>query len=303
MLSISTYIQSPYLLAIALLKKSWWLFSDKHFLQLRYYLEMHKRLRLNNPQTFSEKIQWLKLYNRKPEYTTLVDKYAVKDYVRSIIGEEYIIPTLGVWDNFDEIDFDTLPEEFVLKTTGGGGSTGVIICKSKNKLDKNAAKIKLEYSAKHNIYTILKEWPYKNVQPRILAETLLEFPDNADLYDYKFFCFNGEPEYCQVISGRNQVMSIDFFDKDWKHQPFHEPKEFPFAETEPIKPIGYELMLNLARQLSKDIPFVRIDFYNINGQIYFGEITFFPTSGFGGFSPNEWDLKLGNLIPLPSLSR
>lgn len=296
---IINYIRNPKMLLTILVVKLNWMFSDAIYLKIRYFLYFGKRLHLKNPQTFSEKIQWLKLYNRKPEYTVMVDKYAVKDYVKSIIGEKYIIPTLGVWNCFDEIDFDKLPEKFVLKTTNGGGGEGVVICKDKRNLDRNTAKRKIENSIKHNIYTTLKEWPYKDVHPQILAEELLEFPNDTDLYDYKFFCFNGEPKYCQVISGRNRGMAIDFFDNDWKHQPFHEPKFFPFAKEEPTKPIGFEQMQILARKLAQNIPFVRIDFYDIGGTIYFGEITFFPTSGFGGFLPQKWDLEFGKLLLLP----
>lgn len=297
---IINYIRNPKAILSSLTVKFYWLFSDAAYLKIRYYLYFGKRLDLKNPQTFSEKLQWLKLYNRRPEYTTMVDKYAVKDYVKSIIGEEYIIPTLGVWDRPEDIDFDSLPDKFVLKTTHGGGGGGVVICKNKAKLEKQETFSKLNQSLKSDIYKKLKEWPYKNVQSRIIVEKLLEFPSGVDLFDYKFFCFNGEPEYCQVISGRNQVMSIDFFDKNWIHQSFHEPKIFPFAKVKPVKPIGYELMLDFARKLSKGIPFVRIDLYNIKGKIYFGEITFYPTSGFGGFSPEEWDLKFGKLIKLPN---
>ena len=298
MQSVVTYIRNPKKLLSAMVVKLNWLFPDALYLKIRYYLYFGKRLNLKAPKTFSEKIQWLKLYNRKPEYTMMVDKYAVKKYVKSIIGEKYIIPTLGVWNSFDDIDFDSLPDKFVLKTTNGGGSTGVLLCKNKRSFNKGKARQILELSLKRNIYDTFREWPYKNVHPQILAEELLEFPDNTDLYDYKFFCFNGEPQYCQVISGRNDVMSIDFFDKSWIHQPFHEPKDYPFAQTEPAKPVRYELMVSLARQLAKDIPFVRIDFYNLNGNMYFGEITFFPTSGFGGFMPEKWDEKFGEMIEI-----
>lgn len=275
-------------------------FSDTLYLKLLYNLNFNKQLNLKNPQTFSEKIQWLKLYNRKQEYTQLVDKAEVKQYVKKIIGEEYVIPTYHIWNALDEIDVNSLPDKFVLKTTGGGGSTGVVICNDKSKFDYDAVKRKLKKSSERNIYKNFREWPYKNVRPRFIAEQLLEMPDGSDLMDYKFFCFNGEPKYCQVISGRNDVMSIDFFDMEWVHQPFHEPRNYPFAEVRPLKPINFDLMKDLSRKLADNIPFVRIDFYNISGKIYFSEITFFPTSGLGGFSPEEWDLKFGRMINLPS---
>lgn len=296
---IKEYLTSPRLLAISLLMRFGMWIPDSIYLRMMYYLTMGELLNLKHPVTFSEKLQWLKLYNRKPEYTMMVDKVRVKEYVAKIIGREYIIPTLGVWDSFDDIDFDLLPNKFVLKTNNGGGSGGVIVCYNKNQLNLKVAKRKLEKSFHRNIYSAYREWPYKGVQPKYLAEELLEMPDNADLEDYKFFCFNGIPKYCQVISGRKDVMSIDFFDRDWKHREFHEPKDFPFASVVSVKPENFELMWNLAEKLALDIPFVRIDFYNLSGKIYFGEITFFPTSGLGGFEPKIWDYRFGELINLP----
>ena len=296
---IKEYLTSPRLLAISLLMRFGMWIPDSIYLRMMYYLTMGELLNLKHPVTFSEKLQWLKLYNRKPEYTMMVDKVRVKEYVAKIIGREYIIPTLGVWDSFDDIDFDLLPNKFVLKTNNGGGSGGVIVCYNKNQLNLKVAKRKLEKSFHRNIYSTYREWPYKDVQPKYLAEELLEMPDNVDLEDYKFFCFNGIPKYCQVISGRKGVMSIGFFDRDWKHQEFHEPKDFPFASVVPVKPENFELMWDLAEKLALDKLFVRIDFYNLSGKIYFGEITFFPTSGLGGFEPKIWDYRFGELINLP----
>lgn len=280
---------------------------DSVMLRIMFRLRMGKKLNLKNPQTFSEKLQWLKLYDRKPEYTTMVDKYAVKEHVANIIGGGYIIPTLGVWDKPEDIEWDKLPNRFVLKTTHGGGGTGVVICKDKATFDKQEACKKLNESLKIDIYTLLKEWPYKNVPRRIIAEQYME--DNSqkpnvkkDLPDYKFFCFNGEPKYCQVITGRNDKMCIDFFDKDWHHQPFHEPKNYPFADVEPQRPNNYEQMWNAARELAKDKDFSRIDFYQIQDNVYFGEITFYPTSGFGGFNPENYDEILGKMITLTGKS-
>lgn len=270
---------------------------DSVFVKWMFRINMGYPLNLDNPQTFSEKLQWLKLYNRKPEYTQMVDKYEVKKYVADKIGEEYIIPTLGVWDKVDDIDFDTLPNQFVLKTTHDSG--GVVICKDKNTFDTDKAKKILNKSIKKDYYVISREWPYKNVKPRIIAEQYMVDESGYELKDYKFFCFNGEPKYCQVISGRKECMSIDFYNKEWIHQPFHEPKKYPFSEKKIIKPINYEKMISMASQLSAGIPFVRIDFYSIYKDIYFGEITFFPTSGMGGFKPEEWDFTFGSWIELP----
>lgn len=226
----------------------------------------------------------------------MVDKYEVKKYVADIIGEQYIIPTLGVWDRVEDIDFDSLPNQFVLKCTHDSG--GLVICRDKNKLDISSAKNKLKKSLKSNYYLHGREWPYKDVKPRIIAEQYMVDESGYELKDYKFFCFHGEPKYCQVISGRDTEMCVDFYDGNWRHQPFHEPAEYPFSQSEIRKPLMYDKMIELAKVLSQDIPFVRIDFYDINGAIYFGEITFFPTSGLGEFSPNEWNYKFGSWINL-----
>ena len=274
--------------------------SDKTFLQLLFFFKMGYRLDLKNPQSFSEKLQWLKLYNRRPEYTKMVDKLKVKEYVAERIGKEYVIPTLGVWDRPEDIDWDVLPNRFVLKTTHGGGSCGVIICKDKNTIDRQEVVDKLNRSLNQDIYSTFREWPYKNVSRRILAEEFVEpAPHTNDLPDYKLFCFNGEPKYCQVISGRGTKMCIDFFDKDWNHQPFHEPREYPFADLTPQKPKNFEIMWREARKLAVGEIFVRVDFYDVDDKVLFGEVTFFPTSGMGGFSPKEFDNILGSMISLP----
>lgn len=291
-----------------ILRRLWFLFpNDAAYLKAVFFFQMGYPLNLKTPKTFSEKLQWLKLYDRKPEYTTMVDKYAVKDYVADKIGRQHIIPTLGVWNNPEDIQWDTLPNQFVLKTTHGGGGGGVVIVKDKNTIDKQAVIKKLHKAMKSDIYKYYKEWPYKNVPRRIIAEQYME--DNSqkpnvkeDLPDYKFFCFNGEPKYCQVITGRNDKMCIDFFDKDWHHQPFHEPKNYPFADVEPQRPNNYEQMWNAARELAKDKDFSRIDFYQIQDNVYFGEITFYPSSGFGGFSPENYDEILGKMITLTGKS-
>ena len=293
-------LYSPSKLSLAILTRFASIIPDKQYLKWLFRIYMGYKLDLKNPKTFSEKLQWLKLYNRKPDYAQMVDKYEAKKYVASIIGEEYIIPTLGVWEKFDNIDFDKLPDQFVLKTTHGGGNTGVVICKDKSTLDKDAAKRKLNRSLKSDIYKSLKEWPYKNVAKRIIAEQLIESSERQDLADYKFFCFNGEPKFCQVIAGRESgITTIDWYDKNWIHQDFHEPKNYPFSKEGHTKPSCFEEMLHLASKLSVGQPFLRVDFYEIDNQIKFGELTFFPTSGMGGFEPMEWDHKFGELIELP----
>ncbi len=297
MLPLSRYFNKPKVLFISLLQHYGGWVPDKIYIKWLYRLKMGKKLDLKNPKTFSEKLQWLKLYNRQPEYTMMVDKSTVKDYVAGIIGEKYIIPTIGVWDKPEDIEWDRLPNQFVLKTTHGGGSSGVVICKDKDTFDRQQAIIKLKKSFKQDIYRSLREWPYKNVPRRILAEQYIE-PDSVtnDLPDYKFFCFNGQPQYCQVISGRNDKECVDFFDINWVHQPFHEPRYLPFADGCLKKPNQYEKMWKLAESLAEGKPFSRIDFFNVRDVVYFGEITFFPTSGFGGFDPQSYDELFGGMI-------
>lgn len=304
MQSLKHYIKHPSSTLAAIIQRMSFLFpNDKLYLKILFRLRMGYRLDLDNPQTFCEKIQWLKLYNRKPEYTQMVDKYEVKNYVANIIGDEYIIPTLGVWDRFDDIDFDKLPNQFVLKTTHGGGGGGVIICKDKMTFNKVSAKSRFEKSIKTCIYKSLREWPYKDVKRRIIAEEYLECIGNTDLVDYKFYCFNGQPIYCQVIKDRNSEETIDFFDQEWNHQVFYGLNPNAIQSSYPIdRPINYDKMVEVASKLSHNIPFARVDLYNIEGKIYFGEITFFPASGYGVFTPSGWDEKLGNLIKLPNIN-
>ena len=280
-------------------------FPDKLYLSLLFRLKMGYWMDWKNPKTFSEKLQWLKLYDRNPEYTTMVDKYAVKEYVAKKIGEEYIIPTLGVWDSPEDIDWDRLPDRFVLKTTHGGGGSGVVICKDKTIFDKAAAITKLKRSLNKCIYKLLREWPYKNVDRKIIAEVFLEESDpaknNADLPDYKFYCFNGEPIYCQVIRDRRSKETIDFYDMEWNHMPFVGLNPIADNGLNPVaKPISFCNMIDICRKLSKDIPFSRIDLYTIDEKVFFGEITFYPASGHGIFTPIEWNEELGSMIQLPS---
>ena len=274
------------------------LFPDKLFLKLKFRLMMGEKLDLNNPKTFNQKLQWLKLYNRKPEYTTMVDKYAVKEYVANIIGEEHIIPTLGVWNSTDEIDWDALPNQFVLKTTHGGGGCDVIICKDKATFDKDAAKEKLNKSLKSDIYYNFREWPYKNVPKRIIAEKFMT-NNGKDLEDYKIHCFNGEPKFILVCSNRygGGAMIDDFYTPEWELMDVRRPGH-PKSEKASKAPEQLKQMLELSRILSKEIPFLRTDFYIIDNKIYFGELTFFPASGMSKYQPEEWDLHFGEMLKL-----
>ena len=275
--------------------------DDEQYLKIAFYARMHKKLDLNNPQTFSEKIQWLKLYDRKPEYTIMVDKFEVKKYVASKIGEEYIIPTLGVWDSFDEINFATLPEQFVLKCTHDSG--GLVICTDKSELDIKAARKKINTSMQHNYFWGTREWPYKNVKPRIIAEQYMVDESGYELKDYKLFCFDGSSKAMFIASDRSKPdteTKFDFYDMEFKHLPF--TNGHPNASHEIKCPISFEKMKQLAEVLSKGIPHVRVDFYDINGTIYFGELTFAHWSGMVPFEPEEWDYKFGSWITLPNQS-
>lgn len=274
---------------------------DEYYIKLLYKIKLGTKLDLNHPKTFSEKIQWLKLHDRNPLYHDLVDKYAVKKYVAEKIGKQYIIPTLGVWDNFDDIDFSTLPSQFVIKCTHDSG--GVVICKDKSNLNINTAKRKINKSLNNSYYWHGREWPYLGLKPRILVEKYMENEDEfACLTDYKFFCFNGIPKYCQVISDRSKDEKIDFYDMNWKHLEFNGLAEpgapYGFSKKKIECPKTFQEMKQLTQFLSPKCPFSRIDLYEIHGRPFFGEITFYPASGFGIFQPEKWNYILGDLIQL-----
>lgn len=277
-----------------------WL-PDKLYLKIIFRKYMGYQLNLDNPKTFSEKIQWLKLYDRNPNYTKMVDKYAVKDYVASKIGKQYIIPTLAVYDKPEDIEWDKLPNQFVLKTTHSGGSLGVVICKEKITFDKAKAVKLLNIAMRDDIYKHYREWPYKDVPKRIIVEQYMEEKGHpGDLADYKFFCFNGEPKFCQVIRDRNIKETIDFYDMDWVLQEFVGLNPVARNGLPPVaRPVHLERMKEVCRKLSQNIPFVRIDLYVIKDKEYFGEVTFFPASGMGVFTPEIYNEILGKMISLP----
>lgn len=277
------------------------LLPDKVAIDLVFYNNFGRKVNWENPKTFNEKLQWLKLYNRNPLYTKLVDKYEVKKWVADKIGSQYIIPTYGVWDNFDQIDFDKLPNQFVLKSTHSGGSSGVVICRDKASFDFADAKARLMASLKSNTYIIGREWPYKNVPRRIIAEKYISpVPPINDLQDYKLFCCDGRVKWLYVASDRQKggdELKLDFFDEDFNHlaikQSHNNAKEIP------LKPFHFEEMKMVAEQLSEGIPLVRVDFYEMGNSILFGEMTFFSFGGFLPFQPDEWDYKFGEWISLP----
>ena len=271
---------------------------DKLFLQLMYRRRMHKYLNLKSPKTFNEKLNWLKLYDRRPEYTIYVDKYKVREYIAKTIGEKYLIPLLGVWNNPDEIDFDKLPNQFVLKCNHDQGS--LCVCKDKTTYDIESAKQQLKTSLKKNYFVESREWPYKNVEKKVIAEVyMVDDKEKLSLRDYKFMCFDGKVECSFVCSDRfsEDGLHVTFFDRNWNVLPFE--RHYPARKEGLPKPKCYDEMVILAEKLSKGIPFVRVDFYEINGKVYFGELTFYPGSGFEEFTPRSADEWLGSFIELP----
>ena len=272
--------------------------NDKLYLEILYKKIFNRELDLKNPKTFNEKLQWLKLYNRNPKYTELVDKYEVKKYIKDLIGEEYIIPTLGIYDKFNEIDFDKLPNQFVIKCTHDSGS--IIICRDKNKLNLKDAKKKIEKALKKNFFYGGREWPYKNVKPRIIIEKFMQNGEEESLKDYKFYCFNGTPKFLYVSEGmeNHETAKVSFFDMNLEFTDFHRD-DYKQMDKKPDKPVNFEEMKKLVAKLSKNIPFLRVDLYEINRKVYFSEFTFSPCSGFMPFNPEKYDEIIGNLLELP----
>ena len=273
--------------------------QDEALLNRKYEAIFGKRLNLDNPQTFNEKLQWLKLYDRNPEYTIMVDKYKVRDYIKEKIGEEYLIPIIGVWDNPDDIDFDALPDKFVLKCNHNSG-LGMCICKDKSKLNIENVKSELKKGLAQDYYLTGREWPYKNVPRKIIAEKYMtDTSDSSDFTDYKFFCFNGYVDCVMVCLERSSGdTKFYFFDRNWNLKRLNtRGKNAPDGFTI-SKPSQMDKMFEIAAKLSKGLPFVRIDLYQSNDHIYFGEITFFPDSGFDANLLPETDKYFGNLIHL-----
>ena len=275
---------------------------DEQYLGRKFKSCMGKPLNLEAPKTFNEKLQWLKLYDRKPEYTVMVDKYKVREYIKEKLGEEYLIPLLGVWDDPDEIEFDSLPDRFVLKCNHNSG-LGMCICKDKSKLDVAAVKAGLKKGLAQNYYLTGREWPYKDVPRRIVCEKYMtDSAGSEDFTDYKFFCFNGYVDCVMVCLERSSgETKYYFFDKDWKLKRLNiRGKNAPEGFTVP-KPKCMDAMFDIAAVLSEGLPFARIDLYQSNGHIYFGEITFFPDSGFDSNLLPETDAYFGDLIDLRSV--
>lgn len=292
----SRLIRNPYIFILSLDRRGLLnCLSDKLYLKMIYRARMGKKLNLSSPKTYTEKLQWLKLFNRRPEYTMMVDKYEVRNYVASTIGEEYLFDLLGVWDNVDDIDFARLPKQFVLKCTHDSG--GVVVCKDKNFFCIEEAVEKLNRAIRTDYYLSHREWPYKNVTRRIIAEKYMVDESGNQLKDYKFFCFNGEPKVLFVATDRNVDTRFDFYDMDFQHLDLINGHEN--SDCHITKPLAFEHMIDVARKLSKGIPHVRVDLYDINGRVYFGEMTFFHWSGLVPFVPDTYDELLGEWLVLP----
>lgn len=275
------------------------LMPDKVYIQMIYRRKFGRSIDWKNPQSFNEKLNWLKVYDRKPVYTTMVDKWEAKKYVSGIIGEEFIIPSYGVYDRFEDIDVVSLPNQFVIKCTHDSGS--VVICRDKATFDWNAAKEKIERGLRRNLFWNGREWPYKNVKPRILVEKYMEEDGDQPLTDYKFLCFNGEPKLIEIHKGRySSHHTQDFYDTDWKLTEIRQPSD-PLSGIQHPKPVHFEEMLELSRALSKGIPQIRVDWYEIKGHLYFGELTFYDGGAFGPFASYEQDLLLGSWMDLSGI--
>ena len=295
---IKKALKNPYYACELILNQLARYVSDENYVKWKYYLNFRKKLHLDNPQTYNEKLQWLKLHDKHDEYTQMVDKYEAKKYVASIIGEEYLIPTYGVYNSFEEIDFASLPQQFVLKCTHNSG--GVFVCKDKAVFDIKGARKQVNKWLKKNPYWKNREYPYKNVKPRIIIEQYMEDESGYELKDYKFFCFDGKAKYIFVASDRgkdDEETKFDFYDIEWNLLPF--TNGHPNSNKKMKKPENYDKMVDISERLSKGIPHVRVDLYNINGRIYFGELTFFHWSGLVPFVPPKWDVIFGDSLVLP----
>lgn len=272
---------------------------DKLFLQLFFVKNMKTFINFKKPKSFNEKIQWLKIYDRKPLYTKIADKYGVRDYVKDLFGEEYLIPIYGVYNNFSQIDFEKLPEQFVIKCTHDSGS--VVVCRDKKHFDIDAAKKKIEAGLRRNSFDYAREWQYQNIEPKVIIEKYLEQDDGETIIDYKFFCFNGEPKLFYISQGleNHATARISFYGLDGQRMPFWRTDYQQFEKDK--LPFNKDEMIELARKAAKaiDSPFVRVDFYEINKKIYFSEFTLHPCSGVMPIMPREWDYNIGEWISLP----
>ncbi len=270
---------------------------DSMYIKIYYRMKFRKKLNLNEPKTFNEKIQWLKLNNKNIVYNKMVDKYEVREYIKDKIGEEYLIPLLGAYEKVEDIDFETLPNQFVIKCTHDSG--GLVICRDKTQLDIKSVKKKINKSLRRNYYYYSREWPYKDVKPRIIIEKYMEDKKSKELLDYKFFCFNGQPMFIYISEGleNHKTAKISFLDMNFKKEKFKRTDYREF-ESLPSKPVNFEKMKEISKKLSKGHPFLRVDLYEINNKIYFGELTFSPCGGYIPIDPIEYDEKIGKMLKI-----
>lgn len=291
---IKKAICNPYwALIVCMPKRISRLLCDRTYLRIKFRANTGQKLRIDSPVTFNEKLQWLKLYDRKERYASLVDKYEVRQHITHEIGAEYLVPLLGVWESADEIDFDSLPQQFVLKPTHTSGC--VLICRDKEQLDLDAARQTMREWLKQDYYWDHREWPYKGVAPRIVAEMLID----DKIVDYKFYCFNGEPKVLYLSRGLEDhtTAEISFFDLNLNKLPFGRSDYRPYSAI-PERPDNFDEMLGIAKKLAKDFKFIRVDLYNVGGKIYFSELTFYPCAGYMPFDPPQYDEILGEMIDL-----
>lgn len=274
------------------------LFPDEAYLRIMFFLRLRKPLDLKNPVTYNEKLQWLKLYYHCPEFTTMADKVAVKQYVTERIGSEFVAPLLGVWNHVEEIDWDKLPNQFVLKTNHDSGNYGVVICRDKTRFNVRKAKKRLRTSLHRNTFLLGREWPYKNIPRKVFAEQYLEDASSSEMLDYKFLCFDGKVKLMFIASERQSGVKMDYYDEHFNHLEL--TQSHPKASTAPSRPQHFELMKEMAEKLSEGIPHVRVDFFEVNGRVYFSEFTFFSYGGWSAFHPEEYDYLLGEYLTLPS---
>lgn len=274
------------------------LLSDEVYTKLKYRVVMGKAIDLDNPRTFTEKLNWLKLYDHDPKYIPLVDKWEVMKYVQERIGSQYCVEKFGVWDSFDDIDFDLLPNQFVLKCTHDSGST--FVCKDKSTMDMPAAKRFVEKCMAYNYYWYNREWAYRKIKPRILAEAYLSDESQNGIADYKFFCFDGKPQFMFIATGRAEGDTrFDFFDMEFNWIPVKQ--HYPNADVRPQKPECFDEMRDLAEKLSDGLKHVRVDFFQVNGRVYFSELTFNHFGGYERFEPQDYDSKFGMYLNLQAL--
>lgn len=295
--AIHSLIFNPKHFAAAILYRIGGFLPDKTYLKWIYYLETGKRLNLEKPQRYNEKLQWIKLYDHNPLYTILADKYKVKQVVSEKIGAEHVAKCYGVWDKAEDIEWEKLPNQFVLKTTHDGGNNGVFIVRDKLKADREKIVCGVNKSLHRDTFKLGREWPYKDIPKRVFAEEYLE-DASGELRDYKFFCFDGVAKYLYIASERQSGnLKFNFFDENFT--PLDVEQAHPRSEKSIDKPMAFERMKELAAKLSEGMPEVRVDLYDVNGKIYFGEYTFFSLGGFAPFHPDKWDLIWGEQIHLP----